>query len=57
MNKYLEGMIPLAHHEKTIRELREKWAEELMFHKLRWEEIQKKLKEMKKFKSMQVEKD
>ena len=28
-----------------------------MFYKLRWEEIQKELKELKNFKSMQVEKD
>ena len=55
--KYQEGMIPLADHEKTIRELREKWVEELMFQKLRWKKIQKELKEMKRFKSMQVEKD
>ena len=52
-----EGMVSLAEHRKTIRELKERWAEELMFQKLRWEEIQKELKEMKKFKSMQVEKD
>ena len=52
VEKYQEGMIPLADHEKTIRELREKWSEELMFQKSRWEEIQKELKELKKFKSM-----
>ena len=57
VDKYQEGMIPLVDNEKTIRELREKWAEELIFQKLRWEEIQKELKELKKFKSMQVEKD
>ena len=57
MNKYLEGMIPLAHHEKTIRELREKWAEELMLQKLRWEEMWKELEELKNFKPMQKEKD
>ena len=57
MDKYQEGMIPLADHEKTIRELREKWAKELMFQKLRWEEMRKELKELKKFKSMQKEKD
>ena len=39
VDKYQEGMIPLADHEKTIIELREKWAEDLMFQKLRWEEI------------------
>ena len=57
VDKYQEGMIPLADHEKTIRELREKWPKELMFQKLQWEGIQKELKELKKFKSMQVEKD
>ena len=29
----------LTDDEKTIREFKEKWAEELMFQKLRWEEI------------------
>ena len=49
-------MVPLVEHRKTIRELRERWEEELMFQKFHWEEIQKELKELKKFKSMQVEK-
>ena len=31
VDKYQEGMIPLANHKKTIRELRGKWVEELMF--------------------------
>ena len=57
VDRYQEGMIPLVQHRNTIRELREIWAEELMFHKFRWEEIQKELKELKKLKSMQVEKD
>ena len=39
VNKYQEGMIPLTDHEKTIRELRDKWPEELMFQKLQWEGI------------------
>ena len=34
VEKYQEGMIPLIDHEKTIREFREKWEEELMFQKL-----------------------
>ena len=50
-------MVPLAKHRKTIRELKEKWAEELMSQKLCGEELEKELKELKKFKSMQVEKD
>ena len=50
-------MVSLAEHRNTIRELKERWAEELMFQKLCWEEIRKKIKELKKFKSMQVEKD
>ena len=57
VDKYQEGMIPLDDHEKTIIELRENWVEELMFQKLQWEGIQKELKELKKFKSMQMEKD
>ena len=42
------GMVSLAEHRKTIRELKEKWAEELMIQKLRGEELQKELKELKK---------
>ena len=38
-------------------ELRERWAEELIFQKYHWEEVHKELKELKKFKSMQKEKD
>ena len=57
VDKYQEGIIPLIDHKNTISELREKWVEDLMFQKLRWEEIQKELKELKNFKSMQVEKD
>ena len=34
-----EGMISLAEHRKTIRELKERWVKELMFQKLRWEQI------------------
>ena len=41
VDNYQEGMIPLIDHEKTIRELREKWEKELMFQKLQWEYIQK----------------
>ena len=56
MERCQEGMVSLAEHRKTNRELKERRAEELMFQKLRWEEIQE-LKELKKFNSMQVEKD
>ena len=52
VERYHEGMVPLAKHRKTITELKERWAEELMFQKFHWEEIQKELKELKKFKSM-----
>ena len=56
MERYQEGMVSLAKHRNTIRELKEKWAEELMTQKLCGEELQKELKDLKKFKSMQVEK-
>ena len=29
-----EGMVPLHEYRKTIKELREKWADELIFHKI-----------------------
>ena len=49
-----EGMVPLAEHRNTFKELRKKWAEEIIFQKFRWEEVQK---ELKKSKSMQTEKE
>ena len=52
-----EGMVSLTKHKNTIRGLKEKWAEEHMTQILREEELQKELREMKKFKSMQEEKD
>ena len=52
MERYQEGMVSLAEHRNTIRELKEKWAEELMSQKIHGEELQKELKELKKFKSM-----
>ena len=57
MERYHEGMVSLAEHRKTIKELKEKWVEELMTHKIHGEELQKELRELKKFKSIQVEKD
>ena len=57
MDRYQQGMIPISQHRKTISEMRERWEEELIFQKYLWEEVQKELKEMKKFKSMQKEKD
>ena len=50
-------MVPLVAHRNTIRELRERWAQELTFKRFCWEEVHKELKELKKFKSMQKEKD
>ena len=50
-------MVSLVEHRKTITELKERWAKELMFQKIHWEEIQKELKELKNIKSMHVEKD
>ena len=49
VDRYQEGMVPLVEHIKTIRELREIWAEELTLWRFCWEEVQK---ELKKFKSM-----
>ena len=33
VERYQEGMVSLAEHRKTIRELKEKWVEELMTRK------------------------
>ena len=53
---YQEGIVSLAEHRNTIRELKEKWAEELMTQKPHEEELEKELRELKMLKSMQVEK-
>ena len=50
-------MVSLVEYRKTIKESREKWEEEIIFQRFHWEEVQKELKELKKFKSMQKEKD
>ena len=36
---YQQGIIPIAQHRKTISELRERWAEVLIFQKYHWEEV------------------
>ena len=54
VERYQEGMVSLAEHRNTIRGLKEKWEEELMTQKLHEEELQKELRELKNFKSMQV---
>ena len=57
VERYQEGMVSFAEHRKTIREMKEKWAKELMTQKIREEELQKELRELKRFQSMQAEKD
>ena len=50
-------MIALSEHRKIIKALEERWDEERMAHRIREEELQSKLKELKKFQSMQREKE
>ena len=50
-------MIALSEHRKIIKALEEKWAEERMGHRVQEEELQNKLRELKKFQSMQQEKE
>ena len=57
MEEYQRGMISLSEHRKIIRGLEENWAEELLAHRIREEEIQSNLRELKKFQSMQKEKE
>ena len=51
-----DGMIPLPLHRKEIKELRERWVEELTFQRLRQENLQEELKELRKLTSMKKEK-
>ena len=39
VERYQEGMVSLAEHRNTIKELKEKWEEELMTQKLCGEEL------------------
>ena len=39
VERYQEGMVSLTEHRNTIRELKEKWVEELMTQKLHGEEL------------------
>ena len=48
-----EGVIPLPSHMKTIKDIREKWDEEITFQIFRWEELEKELNELRKLKTMQ----
>ena len=56
-DEYQEGMVSFTEHKKTIRRLDEKWVEERITKRLREEELQNELREMKKFQSMQKEKE
>ena len=47
MIQYDKGTISLTEHKNTIQELREKWAEEIFFQKIRWEKMQEEIKELK----------
>ena len=51
-----KGIISLIEHKKIIHELREQWAEEIFFQKIPWEKMQEKLKELRKYDSMEKEK-
>ena len=57
MEEYQRCMISLSEHRKIIRGLEENWAEERMAHRIWEEEIQSNLRELKKFQSMQKEKE
>ena len=50
-------MIPLYENKKVISGLKEKWVEELFFQKIQWENLQEELKELRKYKSLQKEKE
>ena len=49
VEEYQEGIVSLTEHKKTIRRLEEKWVEERMTQRLREEELQTNLRELKKF--------
>ena len=57
MEEYQGGIISLTEHKNIIRRLEEKWEEERMTRRLRDEELQSNLRELKRFQSMQKEKE
>ena len=50
-------MISLTEHKNSIQELREKWAEDIFFYKIQWEEMRENLKELKKYQSREKNKE
>ena len=56
-SQFDEGMISLIDHKNISQELREQWAKEIFFQKIRWEKMQEKLKELRKYESMEKEKE
>ena len=56
-SQFDEGMISLTEHKNIIQELREQWVKEIFFKKIRWEKMQEKLKELKKYESMEKDKE
>ena len=57
VEEHQTSMIALSEHRKIIKALEERWAEERMAHRIQEEELQSKLRELKKFQSMQREKE
>ena len=57
VEEYQRGMISLSEHRKIIRGLEENWAGERMTQRIREEELQSNLRELKKFQFMQKEKE
>ena len=56
-NQFKKCMISLTTHKKVIHELREQWTEDIFFQNIRWEEMQEKLKYLKKYEAMEKNKE
>ena len=57
MEENQKKMIALSEHRRIIRALEEQGAEERMSHRVHVEELQNEMRKLKKFSSMQKEKD
>lgn len=44
---FQEGVIPIQTHKNILQEIREIYAEEFMFHKMKWEKIHKEREQLK----------
>ena len=56
-SQFDEEIISLTEHKNIIQELREQWDEGIFFQKNQWGKMQEKLNELRKYESMEKDKE